>query len=96
MVRASQGRGDNGTETSLNNSCSSRHALTDYMRVFIRKERRERRFESSWVFLSIEGSARPACCGFIWCLSPRLRGPEKGDKQNEEHRCLSPGQAWAT
>lgn len=81
MVGASPGRGDNGTETSLNNSCSSRRStLADYRMVFIRKEGRERPFESSRVFLSITGSASPVCCSSNQCLSPHLGGPEKGDK----------------
>lgn len=87
MVGASPGRGDNGTGTSLNNSCSRSQALADYMRVFIRKKRREKRFESNRVFLSSEDSASPACCGFHQSLSPHPRSPEREDKWDKERHC---------
>lgn len=66
------------------------------MRVFIRKERTERRSEKQpAVFFSRAGRASPVCRDFNQCLSPHPGGPEKGGTWGEERRCTSPG-VWVT
>lgn len=90
MVGASPGRGDNGTETSLNNSCSSRLG-TNRLHEGFHQEGEERKALSRHlgVLLSVTGSASPACCGFNQCQSPHLGGPRAagGAKQGEWHHC---------
>ena len=76
MVGASPGRGDNGTETSLNNSCYSRRGANRLHEGFHQEgEERKALSRHLGVLLSVTGSASPACCGFNQCRSPHLGGP---------------------
>lgn len=89
MVGASPGRGDNGTETSLNNSCSSRRG-TNRLHEGFHQEGEERKALSKLLGVArCDGQCQPS---LLWLQSmpvPTPRGPRAGGgaKQGERHHC---------